>query len=131
LKNVFRLRSYDDANAIAGAARPGMRAVVVGASFIGMETAASLTERGLSVTVVAPDKVPFARHLGEPIGKMLRSLHESHGVTFRLEAKVRQFEGEQAVKYTVLESGERIEADVVITGVGIVLNTDFVRGIPL
>ena len=64
LANVFTLRSADDADAIIAAAGVGKRAVVVGASFIGMETAASLTKRGLKVTVVGPGAIPLHQCFG-------------------------------------------------------------------
>src|SRR5262245_49800249 len=77
LKHVFTLRSFSDTDAIIAAAANAQRAVVIGASFIGMEAAASLRTRGLEVTVIAPDKTPFERTLGAEIGALFRALHES------------------------------------------------------
>src|SRR5215813_1319309 len=105
LKNIFMLRSFDDADAIIQAAQPDSRAVVIGASFIGMEAAAGLTQRKLSVTVVAPGKVPFEKTLGVEIGKLIQQEHETHGVQFSLGASVTRFEGDDAVKAVVLDSG--------------------------
>ncbi|HEX6718065.1 MAG TPA: FAD-dependent oxidoreductase [Pyrinomonadaceae bacterium] len=79
---MFLLRSYDDSDAIIAAADRETRVVVIGASFIGMEVAGSLTERGCKVTVVAPDAVPFDRTLGTEIGRLFQQLHESNGVDF-------------------------------------------------
>ncbi len=131
LKNVFVLRSFDDADAIIQAAQPASHAVVIGASFIGMETAASLALRQLSVTVVAPGEVPFEKTLGVEIGKLIQQAHEAHGVLFRLGASAARFEGDGAVKAVVLDSRERIETDLVILGVGVKPATDFLEGVKL
>ena len=131
LKNIFVMRSFSDTDAIIEAAKHSSRAVVIGASFIGMETASSLTERKLSVTVVAPDKVPFEKTLGPEIGKLFRQVHEAHGVQFKLGASAARFGGDGAVKTVVLDSGERIEADLVVVGVGVRPATDFLEGIQL
>jgi len=131
LANVFLLRSYADADAIIEAAAQSSRAVIIGASFIGMEAASSLTERQCSVTVVAPDTVPFLKTLGAEIGALFQRLHESHGVKFKLGARVARFEGAGKVEAVVLESGERLEADLVVVGVGVKPATDFLKGVGL
>src|SRR5215470_3693513 len=113
LKNIFVLRSFDDSDAIIEAAESASHAVVFGASFIGMETAASLTQRHLTVTVVAPG-VTFEKTLGVEIGNLIQHVHESHGVRFRIGSSAARFEGEDTVKAVVLDSGERIETDLVI-----------------
>ena len=71
LDNVFTLRSLADSEALREAARKAKKAVVIGASFIGLETAWSLRELGLAVTVVAPEEVPLAKVMGERVGKFL------------------------------------------------------------
>jgi NADPH-dependent 2,4-dienoyl-CoA reductase/sulfur reductase-like enzyme len=89
--------------------------VVVGASFIGLEAAASLRAREVEVTVVAPDERPLAKVLGPELGDFVRSLHEEHGVAFRLGTKpkaIRESEVE-------LENGETVAADLVVLGVGV------------
>ena len=131
LRNIFVLRSFGDADAIIEAEQQASHAVVVGASFIGMEAAASLRERKLSVTVVAPGEAPFEKTLGPEIGRMLQQVHESQGVQFKLGASVTRFEGDGAVKRVVLDSGERIEADLVVVGVGVRPATDFLEGVRL
>jgi NADPH-dependent 2,4-dienoyl-CoA reductase/sulfur reductase-like enzyme/nitrite reductase/ring-hydroxylating ferredoxin subunit len=129
LQNVFVLRSFDSADAIIAAAEGAKNAVVIGASFIAMETAFSLRERGLSVTVVAPDKVPFERTLGPEIGRLFHSVHESKGVNFRLGEQVRSLQGESKVDRVELGSGETIDADLVIAGIGVAPATAFLDGI--
>ncbi len=131
LKNVFTLRSVEDADKIIEATSTIKRAVVVGASFIGMEAAASLTRRKVAVTVVAPDSVPFAPILGERIGKAFQSIHEEMGVTFKLPGKVARIEGEGKVEAVILESGERIATDAVVAGVGVQPVLDYLHGIEL
>lgn len=131
LGNVFVLRSFADADAIIEAAGRSSRAVVIGASFIGMEAAYSLTERGLRVTVVAPGSVPFGKTLGPEIGALFRRLHESHGVAFKLGASVSRIEGGGKVERVVLDNGERLEADMVVVGVGVRPATGFLEGVPL
>ncbi len=131
LEGVVTLRSFDDADAIIAGVERARRAVVVGASFIAMEAAASLVTRGLKVTVVAPDKVPFERSLGPEIGKMLRALHEEHGVVFRLGASVVRVEGDPSVTGVALDDGSRLDTDLVVLGVGVRPATSFVEGLEL
>ncbi|MGP1387655.1 MAG: FAD-dependent oxidoreductase [Thainema sp.] len=131
LKNVFTLRQAKDAIAILEAAQTAQRAVVIGSSFIGMETAASLAQQGLAVTVVSPDSVPFAKILGEQVGYVFQSLHEQHGVEFCLGQKAARFEGDQQVKAVVLENGRRIPTELVIVGIGVQPATDMLQDIDL
>lgn len=130
-KNVFLLRSFADCDAILAAAEKGKRAIVIGASFIGMETAASLKTRGCAVTVVAPDEVPFQKILGTEIGRLFKDIHEKKGVSFRLGASVANFEGNEKIEAVLLEDGERLEADIVVVGVGVKPATDFLQGLEL
>jgi NADPH-dependent 2,4-dienoyl-CoA reductase/sulfur reductase-like enzyme/nitrite reductase/ring-hydroxylating ferredoxin subunit len=126
LANVLVLRSFASADDIVDAVGGAKNAVVIGASFIGMETAASLRSgRGLAVTVIAPGKVPFEKTLGPEIGEMFQRLHEYNGVKFRMGSSVVGFEGKEKVEAVLLEGGERIEADLVIVGVGVQPATGF------
>jgi NADPH-dependent 2,4-dienoyl-CoA reductase/sulfur reductase-like enzyme/nitrite reductase/ring-hydroxylating ferredoxin subunit len=115
LPHVHYLRSLADSRAIIAKAKEARRAVVVGASFIGLEAAAALRAREIAVTVVAPDERPLARVMGPELGDFIRGVHEEHGVEFRLGTKPRAF-GERAVE---LESGESLPADLVVVGVGV------------
>jgi len=130
LPGVFTLRSADDADAIIAAAAEARRAVVVGAGFIGMEVAASLRKRGLSVTVTAPGAVPMARQLGPEIGGMLQTAHEEQGVVFRLGRRVARLNGRDRVEAVVLDHGETLAADLVVAGIGVRPATDFLKGVP-
>ena len=82
--HVHYLRSLADSRAIIAAAAKAKRAVVIGASFIGLEVAASLRARGLEVHVVAPEQAPLERVMGASSATSSRALHEEKGVTFHL-----------------------------------------------
>lgn len=131
LKNVCVLRSFADADSIIETAKHCRRAVVVGASFIGMEAAYSLRERGLEVTVIAPSQEPFETTLGAEVGALFRRVHESHGVRFKLGNIVYGFEGNHDVKAVALDKGELIETDMVVVGVGVRPVTQFLEGVEL
>jgi NADPH-dependent 2,4-dienoyl-CoA reductase/sulfur reductase-like enzyme/nitrite reductase/ring-hydroxylating ferredoxin subunit len=128
LANVFVLRSREDAERIVAAAAGAKRCVVIGASFIGMEAAAGLRQRGLDVTVVGQESAPFDKQLGADVGNVYRKIHEEQGVKFRLGEKVGGLMGEGAVRAVRLAGGDEIAADLVVAGLGIVPATDFVTG---
>jgi NADPH-dependent 2,4-dienoyl-CoA reductase/sulfur reductase-like enzyme/nitrite reductase/ring-hydroxylating ferredoxin subunit len=113
--HVLTLRTLSDSRAIIERASRARRAVVVGASFIGMEVAASLRARNLEVHVVAPETVPFERTLGPELGGLLKSVHEEHGVRFHLGQTVTAVEPDAVT----LSGGERVTADMVVLGVGV------------
>jgi NADPH-dependent 2,4-dienoyl-CoA reductase/sulfur reductase-like enzyme/nitrite reductase/ring-hydroxylating ferredoxin subunit len=91
------------------------RAVVLGGSFIGLEVAAALRARQLEVTVVDVEAVPLARVMGREVGDFVRSLHEEHGVAFRLGQRATAIDPGTVT----LASGERLPADLVVIGVGV------------
>ena len=129
LDNVFTLRKAEDAKAILKAAKQSKKAVIIGSGFIGMETAASLKQQGLDVTVVSPDKVPFEKVLGDSVGKLFQQVHESNGVKFKLDEKAKALKGDGKVETVELESGEVLSADMVVVGIGVKPATDFVEGL--
>ena len=115
LPQVRTLRSLADSRAIIADAKPGSRAVIVGASFIGLEAAAALRQRQVEVHVVAPEARPMERTLGPAMGDFIRGLHESHGVVFHLARTVAAIDA-QTVQ---LSDATRIEADLVVVGIGV------------
>ena len=112
---IFYLRSFADSQAIVAKTSTAKRVVVVGASFIGMEVAAALRAREIAVDVVAPGRIPMEKILGPELGTFVRTLHESHGVTFHLGETVRRVDGNKVL----LSGGTTIEADFIVLGVGV------------
>jgi NADPH-dependent 2,4-dienoyl-CoA reductase/sulfur reductase-like enzyme/nitrite reductase/ring-hydroxylating ferredoxin subunit len=113
--NVFTVRTIDDGQAILDRLPSSKRAVVVGASFIGLEVAASLRARGLEVHVVAPEARPLERILGPAWGAFLQELHEKNGVVFHLGRTPGAIERDGVL----LSDGSRLAADLVVLGVGV------------
>jgi len=120
LPHVYRLRTLADSKAIIAAAQRAKRCVVIGCSFIGLEVAASLRNRGPEVTVVGQDSVPLAKVLGPELGRFIQDVHEQNGVRFVLSAAPLKI-GEQRVD---LSNEQSIEAELVVMGVGVSPRTE-------
>ena len=121
---VHYLRSFADSKTIVAAAERAKRAVILGASFIGLEVAASLRARQLEVHVVAPDPRPLERVMGPELGDFIRRLHEEHGVVFHLSQKASRIGGGGVT----LEDGTRLPADLVVAGIGVRPNLELAEG---
>ncbi|UFZ01720.1 FAD-dependent oxidoreductase [Bradyrhizobium ontarionense] len=113
--HVHMLRTLADCRAIIASAAAAKRAVVIGASFIGLEVAAALRDRDIAVHVIAPEQRPMERILGPDMGDLVRALHEEHGVVFHLQDSVTVIDGRKVS----LKSGRTLEADLVVVGVGV------------
>src|SRR5579871_6617524 len=115
LPEVCRLRSLADSRAIIAKASQARNCVVIGASFIGLEVAASLRQRGLAVSVIGQQSVPLAKILGEELGRFVQRLHEQHGVRFLLNATPRVIRQDRVE----LVDGRSVEGTLIILGVGV------------
>ena len=129
LEGVYTLRGLDDAIAIRKEfeANPH-KVVVVGAGFIGAEVAATAKQRGLDVTMIEAAEVPFERVLGPVMGNVTADVHRDHGVEVITGLAVEAFQGTERVEKVILENGTEIEADLVIVGIGVRPNTEWLEG---
>jgi 3-phenylpropionate/trans-cinnamate dioxygenase ferredoxin reductase subunit len=118
LAGIYYLRTVDDADAIRAAAGQARRALVIGGGWIGAEVAASLRQLGLPVALVAPGSVPLERVLGTEAGSVYLDLHAEHGVELVMHQRVTAFRGRTAVEAVETADGTRVEADLVVVGVG-------------
>ncbi len=115
LPHVHYLRTLADSRALVAKALTSKRAVVIGASFIGLEVAASLRARNIDVHVVGPETIPMEKILGPEVGNFIRDLHEKHGVTFHLGTTATSMD-ERSV---TLKNGKSLQADLVVIGIGV------------
>jgi NADPH-dependent 2,4-dienoyl-CoA reductase/sulfur reductase-like enzyme/nitrite reductase/ring-hydroxylating ferredoxin subunit len=113
--HVHYLRWFADSRALVERARGSKHALVVGASFIGLEVSASLRALGIDVDVVAPEGVPLERVMGADVGRFIQTLHEAQGVVFHLGQTVARIDGRTAT----LSGGSTLDADFVVMGVGV------------
>ena len=112
---LYYLRTFADSRTLAQKAASAKQVVLVGASFIALEVAASLRERGVVVHIVAPDKLPLERVMGPEVGRFVRGLHEAHGVVFHLGETVTRVDG----RTVTLSGGDTVDADFLVLGVGV------------
>jgi NADPH-dependent 2,4-dienoyl-CoA reductase/sulfur reductase-like enzyme/nitrite reductase/ring-hydroxylating ferredoxin subunit len=115
LPHVHYLRTLADGRALVASALVSKRAVIIGASFIGLEVASSLRARNIDVHVVGPEAIPMEKILGPEVGNFIRRLHEDHDVVFHLDTTVTSID-EHSV---TLQNGETLQADLVVVGIGV------------
>ncbi|RZQ64618.1 NAD(P)/FAD-dependent oxidoreductase [Amycolatopsis suaedae] len=124
LDGVYLLRKVGDADRLGEALRAGGRVTVVGAGWIGLETAAAARGHGCAVTVVEPQPAPLYVALGQEMGEFFAAAHRAQGVELRLGSGVTEIHGEGGkVSAVVLDDGTRLPSDTVIVGVGAAPNT--------
>ncbi|XP_033899875.2 apoptosis-inducing factor 3-like isoform X1 [Acipenser ruthenus] len=127
VENVFYLRTPEDANCIAKLAN-NKNAIVVGASYVGMEVAAYLAEKAHSVSVVSQEDIPFRKALGEKVGRAIMKMFDNNRIKFYMLNEVSEFRGQQGkLKEVVLNSGKVLRADVCIIGTGVSPATSFLK----
>jgi 3-phenylpropionate/trans-cinnamate dioxygenase ferredoxin reductase component len=134
LDGVYTLRRVDDADRLGRALREGGRVTVIGAGWIGLETAAAAREHGCAVTIVEPQPTPLHAALGHEMGGFFAELHRRHGVELRLGQGVARILGQAGrVGAVVTEDGTEIPSDIVIAGVGVAPNTELAEraGLPV
>jgi NADPH-dependent 2,4-dienoyl-CoA reductase/sulfur reductase-like enzyme/nitrite reductase/ring-hydroxylating ferredoxin subunit len=123
LPHVHYLRTLDDSRALISKTKDAKRVVIIGASFIGLETAASLRARGIEVRVVGPQSRPLERVLGAELGDMVKAIHEEHGVVFHFGTTATAIDKDSVT----LKSGERLSADFVVAGIGVRPDTSLAK----
>jgi 3-phenylpropionate/trans-cinnamate dioxygenase ferredoxin reductase subunit len=125
LAGIHTLRSLDDCLAIRAELERGPRVAVVGAGFIGSEVAASCRERGLEVSMIEALPAPLAHALGDQLGALCAAVHRDHGVDLRCGVGVAGFDGTDRVEGVRLADGSVVGADLVVVGIGVVPETDW------
>src|SRR3984885_13762008 len=105
LQGIHQLRTVAECDAIKHEARRDRSAVVVGMGFIGCEVAASLTQLGVRVTAIFPQRAPLEKVLGEELGAAFAAIHEEQGVTLLAGEQIAAFEGDGRVERAVTASG--------------------------
>jgi apoptosis-inducing factor 3 len=124
LPHVYRLRTLADSKAIIAKAQRAKSCAVIGSGFIGLEVAASLRQRGLSVSVIGQESVPLSKILGVELGRFIQTLHEQHGVRFFLNATPHSIREDRVE----LGDGAFVEAELVVLGVGVSPRTSLAEG---
>ncbi|GJH06664.1 FAD-dependent oxidoreductase [Paraburkholderia terrae] len=132
---ICLLRNRDDARHLVETAEQGQHALVLGASFVGLEVASALRERKLRVTVVSPGNVPFEKQFGPELGRLFMRLHEAHGVRIRMGHHARSVspgnadEAADGALRVTLDNGETVACDFIVAGIGVTPATDFIEGV--
>lgn len=124
LDGIYYLRTIPDVDAIREQIRPGSRLAVIGAGYIGLEVAAVAAQLGLEVTVIEMLDRVMSRVVSEAVSRFYHEEHTRHGVKLLLSSAIKDFSGDSHVHAVDLADGTRIDADLVVIGVGIVPNTD-------
>lgn len=129
MEGVFTLRTVDDSQALKSHLDSGKRKIaIVGAGFIGLETAATLTKLNCNVTLIDLDRLPMLRVLGEDLARVCLRLHESNGVRACLGVATIALVGSTRAEGVRLNDGAIIDADCVVVGVGVTPNVEWLEG---
>jgi 3-phenylpropionate/trans-cinnamate dioxygenase ferredoxin reductase subunit len=128
LRNVFDLRSVNDADALRTVIVSGRKAAVIGMGFIGCEVAASLRQKNVEVVCIDPSPTPLFRVLGEQVGQVMSTIHHERGVETFFDDVVTRFEGDGRVERVITRRGRRVDCDFAVVGVGVEPVVDVVAG---
>jgi NADPH-dependent 2,4-dienoyl-CoA reductase/sulfur reductase-like enzyme len=124
---VHVLRSLDECLALRRELERGPRVAVVGAGFIGAEVAASCRQLGLEVTMIETLPLPLARAVAHEVGEVIAAIHRDHGVDLHLGVSVEALQGSERVEQVLLSDGRRVAADLVVVGIGVIPETEWLR----
>jgi 3-phenylpropionate/trans-cinnamate dioxygenase ferredoxin reductase subunit len=126
LNGVFSLRTYDDAIAIAESLKKTRRLLVVGGGFIGLEVAAAARAIGVETHVIEASDRILSRIVPKPVAERLLERHRAAGVTFDFQSMVQRFvsDGRKGLKAAVLSTGERVDCNMALVGVGVSPNVE-------
>ncbi|WP_432830134.1 NAD(P)/FAD-dependent oxidoreductase [Dactylosporangium sp. CA-092794] len=125
LHGVRYLRTVDESDALLEHLKAAAHVVILGAGWIGLETAAAARRHGASVTVVEPAPLPLQRVLGDEVAAVYAGLHRAHGVDFRFGTTATEFRGTDGrLTSVILADGTELPADVAVIGIGIQPNTE-------
>ena len=130
LKNIFTLRSFDDAMNINAKLKPTSHVVIYGAGFIGMEVAAYCVDKVAKITIIDQNSGPLIETFGKSISQKIMELYTSKNIQFIMECEIRGFVGinqEQYLSAMKLSNGDFLKADICILGLGTKLNTNFLQ----
>ncbi|NQV71045.1 MAG: NAD(P)/FAD-dependent oxidoreductase [Pseudohongiella sp.] len=124
LNNIFYIRSAADIDALSTQIEAGKRGVIIGAGYIGLETAAVLAQKGLQVTVLEMAERVLQRVTSETLSAYMQQLHRSHGVDIVTSAKVVEIQGQESVEQVICADGTVYPADFLIVGIGVIPNSE-------
>ena len=123
LRSVYPVRSLADVDAMAPEVVAGRRVLIIGGGYIGLEAAAVCSLKGLTVTLIELAPRILQRVASPATSEVLRDLHQGHGVDIREETGLERLTGAERVDGAILSTGERLEIDFAVIGIGIVPDT--------
>jgi NADPH-dependent 2,4-dienoyl-CoA reductase/sulfur reductase-like enzyme len=124
LSGIHYIRTIKDSLALKAELKPGARLVVIGGGFIGLEAAAAAAKLGCKATVLEAQPELLSRVMDPLMGRWFEGLHRANGVDVLKNVIVARIDGTDRVSAVVLGNGDRIDADVVVIGIGIVPNME-------
>ena len=128
LRGICHLRTLAEAESLHKAATHAKRAVVLGASFLGLEIAATLTQMGISVTVLDQEPILFGVLKAPPVSAELLHYTRERGVTILLAETIAAFRGDGRVTGVLTESGTELPCDLAVVAIGVAPNVGFLEG---